>query len=175
MRPILGWTCLTAAVVWAASGASALAEKGNDRGKGDPDQRFVRIAASAGMAEVKLGQLGVKRARSADVKKFAQRMVDDHTRANQQLMDLVSQKGMRAPTMLDAKHQVVMDRLSKLDGDEFDREFMNVMVKDHHKAVDLFEKEAQSGADPALKGFAEKTLPTLRDHLKMAEDLARGK
>jgi putative membrane protein len=135
------------------------------------DRSFVLKAAGAGIAEVKLGELAEKQATSPDVKKFAARMVQDHTQANHELTKIVEGRGIQLPTTLDKKHQEVYDRLSKLTGAEFDQDFMRHMLEDHKDAVALFEAQAKDGQDAALKAFATKTLPTLREHLKMAQQL----
>jgi putative membrane protein len=136
------------------------------------DRGFVTKAAQDGMAEVALGELAVRQASSNEIKQFAQRMIDDHTKANNELKELASKKGIAFPNELPAKQKASQDRLGKLSGADFDREYMRAMVKDHDNAVALFEKESRSGGDPELKAWAEKTLPILREHQKMARDLA---
>jgi len=136
------------------------------------DQNFVKKAAEGGMAEVELGNLAKEKASSSEVKQFAQRMVDDHTKANDQLKSIASEKGVTLPTSLDSKDQALKDRLSSLSGEQFDRTYMDNMVKDHTKDVSEFRKEANSGKDPDVKSFADKTLPTLESHLKEARQIA---
>jgi putative membrane protein len=136
------------------------------------DKKFVRDAAQGGMAEVELGKLATEKASSDDVKKFGQRMVDDHTKANDQLKQVASREGVQLPEKLNAKDQMTKERLSKLSGAEFDRAYMSDMVKDHTKDVADFQRESNSGMDPAVKDFASKTLPTLQDHLREAKQIA---
>jgi len=100
-------------------------------------------------------------------------MVDDHSKANDELKRVASQKGITVPSSVDRKERATIDRLSKLNGDAFDRAYMQDMVKDHQEDVAEFKKEASSGADSDVKAFASKTLPTLEEHLKMAEDTQR--
>jgi putative membrane protein len=138
------------------------------------DRRFIMEAALGGMAEVELGRLAAERGSSDAVKQFGQRMVDDHSRANSELMQLVSGKGITLPTALDAKHQNLVAKMSKLSGAAFDRAYAKEMVKDHSKAVALFEREAERGADADLKAFAQKMLPRLQEHLSMARTLQKG-
>jgi putative membrane protein len=133
------------------------------------DHTFVTKAAQGGMAEVKLGTLATQKADNADVKAFGQQMVDDHSKANDELKQLASKKGITLPTDIDSKDQATYDRLSKLSGAEFDRAYMNDMVSDHRKDVSEFRHESQSGSDPDVKAWAAKTLPTLEHHLQMAE------
>jgi len=134
------------------------------------DKKFVWNAAVGGMEEVQLGQLAAQKASDPDVKSFGQRMVDDHSKANDQLKTLASQKGVTLPTTLPSAEKQDVAKLSKLSGAAFDREYMSMMVKDHKKDVSEFDKETKQARDTDVKSFAKSTLPTLRDHLKMAED-----
>jgi putative membrane protein len=156
-----------------SSQGGARSQPANDQGgsanRMGADSAFVTKAAIGGMAEVKLGQLATQKASNADVKSFAQQMVDDHGKANDELKQLASKKGVTLPTDIDAKHQATYDRLSKLSGAEFDRAYMQEMVSDHRTDVNEFRRESKSGADPDVKGWAAKTLPTLEHHLQMAE------
>jgi putative membrane protein len=136
------------------------------------DKKFVRAAAQGGMAEVELGKLATEKASSDDVKKFGQRMVDDHTKAGDQLKEIASKKGITVPAKLSAKDQMTKDRLSKLSGEQFDRAYMNDMVKDHTQDVSDFKRESASGTDSDVKNFAFTTLPTLEDHLSEARKIA---
>lgn len=139
-------------------------------GKAASDQQFAMTAAKASMAEVELGKLAQDKASSPEVKKFAQRMVDDHSKANDELKTLAQNKNITLPTAPDATHKAHMDRMSKMSGEAFDRGYMQDMLKDHRKAVELFRMEANSGKDPDMKAWAAKTLPTIEEHLKMAQD-----
>jgi putative membrane protein len=146
---------------------------GGDRaakGENSADQAFAMAAAEGGLAEVELGRLAADHASSPDVKKFGQRMVDDHGKANEELATILTQKKITPPTALKGKEKSNYDRLAKLNGAAFDRAYMSDMVKDHEKDVKEFERESTSGKDPDLKAFATKTLPTLQDHLKMARE-----
>ncbi|MGO8794705.1 MAG: DUF4142 domain-containing protein [Candidatus Sulfotelmatobacter sp.] len=135
------------------------------------DQHFVKSAAQGGMAEVELGQLAVEKASSPEVKKFGQRMVDDHTKANDQLKQVASEKNITLPETLDAKDEATKQKLSALSGDQFDRAYMSDMVKDHTQDVAEFRKESNGGQDEAVKNFASTTLPTLESHLKEARQI----
>jgi len=135
------------------------------------DKTFATKAATAGKMEVKLGQMAEQRAASADVKKFAQRMVEDHGKANKELAEIVGAP-QDANREADREHQQELDRLAKLQGAEFDREYVKAQVKGHEEAVQLFETEARNGQDSRLKAFAAKYLPTIRDHLQMVRALA---
>jgi putative membrane protein len=143
-------------------------------GEQNPDQNFVMKAASGGMAEVDLGKLAVEKASSDEVKKFGQRMVDDHSKANEELKTLAQNKQITLPTDLDPHAKAMHDKLAKLSGAAFDRAYMQAMVVDHKKDVNEFRMEAKSGKDPDVKGWAAKTLPTLEEHLKLAQDTSRA-
>ena len=134
------------------------------------DRKFLETAAKDGLAEVELGQLASQRAESPDVKQFGQRMVQDHGKANDQLKQLAQSKGMDVPTETDKSHQKKMAKLQKLNGAQFDKQYMDDMVKDHKKDVKEFEKQSKNAKDADVRAFAAKTLPTLQDHLKMAKD-----
>lgn len=142
---------------------------------GSADQQFMMKAAQGGMAEVELGKLAKDHASSDAVKTFGQQMVDDHSKANDELKDLASKKGVSLPAEVNSKDKATMDRLSKLNGAAFDAAYMRDMVADHKKDVAEFQKEANSGMDPDVKDWASKTLPTLQHHLQMAQDTAKQK
>lgn len=133
------------------------------------DRKFVEDAAKDGLAEVELGKLASSKATNDQVKQFAQRMVTDHGKANDELKSLASAKDVDVPASTDRKHQKELDKMSKADASRFDREYMEHMVKEHKKDVKEFEKQAKHAKDPELKAFAEKTLPTLHDHLQLAQ------
>ena len=135
------------------------------------DQKFLMDAAMSGMKEVQLGRWAAQKGTSEEIKKFGQMMVDHHTKANTELMSLAASKGITLPTALDNKHQADVTKLSSRTGAEFDREFAKMMLKDHDKAVNMFEKQSEKGADADLKAFAAKALPTLQEHLQQARAL----
>lgn len=133
------------------------------------DRKFMDKAAQGGMAEVKLGELAAQKAQSDQVKQFGQRMVDDHSKADDQLKQLASTKGVTLPTTIDKSTQKEYDKLSKLSGPEFDREYMKHMVSDHKKDISDFKSEASKAKDADVKQFASSTLPTLQEHLQLAQ------
>ncbi len=138
-----------------------------------PDAEFVQKAAQGGLAEVKLGQLAQEKASNAAVKSFGQRMEMDHSKAGDELKAAAGQSGMTLAATMSAKDQALYDRLSALSGAQFDRAYISAMVKDHKEDIAEFEKEAKGGSDPNIKAFAARTLPTLKEHLTMAESAAR--
>ena len=138
------------------------------------DRKFAMTAAMDGMTEVELGRLAAERGASDGVKQFGQRMVDDHSKANDELKQWAATAGVMLPTALDAKHQAMVAKMSGLSGAAFDKAYAQAMVKDHTKAVQLFQREADRGMDAGLKTFASSKLPTLREHLEMARSLNMG-
>jgi putative membrane protein len=138
------------------------------------DAMFIKEAALGGMAEVELGRLADQNAQANEVKQFGARMVQDHSAANNELTALASNKGVTPGQRLDPKHAQLRDKLSKLRGAEFDRAYMQGMVKDHDKTVKLFRQQAQRGADPDLKRFAETTLSTIEEHDKLAHEIVKS-
>jgi putative membrane protein len=166
-RAALAVACLALAlVVWADD------QKQTDAKRGDQDTHFVKQAATCGLAEVKAGELAQERAASPQVKKFAKQMVEDHSKANKELEELAGRKGWQLPREMDDKHRKEIEKLSRLSGEEFDREFMKCQVDAHQEAVKLFEEQSQGGRDADLKAWAATTLPTLREHLRMAQQVS---
>ena len=141
---------------------------------GSADTTFAQKAAQGGMAEVKLGQLAVQNGSSDQVKQFGQRMVDDHSKAGDELKALAAQENITLPMGLNAKDQALVDRLQNMKGAAFDKAYMRDMVKDHQADIADFQKEANSGADARLKSFATRTLPTLQEHLRMAKETSQS-
>lgn len=136
------------------------------------DRTFMRKAAEGGKAEVELGKLAQEKAASPEVKQFGERMVNDHTKAGDELKQVAEKEGVTLPEKLDAKDAATKARLEKLSGDAFDRAYMRDMVKDHTEDVTEFRNEAKNGKDPEVKSFASQTVPTLEDHLKEAKNIA---
>ena len=137
------------------------------------NQTFIRAADQIDMAEVKLGKFAEEHAANDAVKKFGERMVRDHSLMNKELHEITSKKGIKLAEGLDQKHQELMDELSKLKGSEFDRAYTKDMVSGHEKVIEQFEIEAKNGRDPDVKAWAEKWLPTLREHLTLAREAVK--
>jgi putative membrane protein len=135
------------------------------------DKTFVREAAIGGMAEVELSKIAQK-SENGDVKRFADRMIADHTEANEQLTTIATGLGVDLPKTLDSQHERIRQELQTLHGKAFDDQYVHDMVEDHNKAVKLFQQEERSGHNTELKQFAQKTLPTLEEHQKMALELS---
>jgi putative membrane protein len=162
----------------------------------DSEKDFINHQLADGSAEVELGKMASERAANPDVKRFAQMMVQDHTSAGNELKAVASKYGIQPAPALDDKHQDLMNRLSKLRGAEFDREYISAMVDDHENAVDSLESRVDSTASlkdratnkdsansqvvpeqtdnapaAAVNAWAAKVLPTVQHHLSEAKTL----
>jgi putative membrane protein len=136
--------------------------------KNSQDAKFVVAASGANYAEINFGKLAQKQASNAEVRKFALQMVDDHTKAAKELNDLAFQKKWNLAANMDREHQAEYDRLSKLEGADFDREYMRWQIKDHENVINMFADQAKNGDDAQLKDWCNRMLPHLREHLKLA-------
>jgi putative membrane protein len=165
--------CSLGIIISAASQPQAMnSNQGGKMMMSSMDNKFMMMAAQGGMAEVAMARLAVDHASSDDVKRYAERMIEDHTKAGEELMQLASTKGVALPTAPDAKHQAMLTKMGTLSGAAFDREYVkNAGVKDHEKMEKLFMDESGKGKDADAKAFAAKTLPTVQMHLSMARDM----
>jgi len=132
---------------------------------------FTTKAAQGGMSEVQLGNLALAKGQSADVKLFAQQMITEHTKANNDLKEIAAKKSVALPTDTNNAQKSLMEKLSALSGAEFDKEYVKAMVEDHEKDVEEFKAQAESGTDEDIKAFAAKNLPTLQSHLDMIKGI----
>ncbi len=135
----------------------------------DADLDFATEAAQDGLFEVRLGELAVQRSQTTEVQEFGQRMVDDHGKANDRLMEIAQRKGIELPQSLSDDAQETYEDFQERSGEDFDEAYADEMVSDHEDAVDAFESYVDDAEDPDLRGFAEQTLPTLKDHLQLAK------
>jgi putative membrane protein len=138
------------------------------------DAQFARKAAQGGMAEVKMGHLAQDKGTADSVKKFGQRMVEDHSKAGDALKQAAAAENVVLPKDMNAQDKATYDSLSKLSGAAFDRAYARDMVKDHEEDIAEFNREANGGQDAAIKDFASQTLPTLQDHLKQAKEMRQN-
>jgi len=135
------------------------------------DKQFMLKAAQGGLGEVSLGALAQAHGSRAGVKQFGRRMVADHSRANAELKQVAAGQGVTLPGAPGPEERATKARLSRLSGASFDKAYVSDMVEDHEKDIADFSKEAATGKDPAVRGFAAKTLPTLKMHLQMVHAL----
>lgn len=135
-------------------------------------QSFASQAAVIGKAEIELAQLALNNTKNEEIRIYAERMVKDHTAADQKLKKIAATENLQLPQSLDAKHQALKQKLASLKGDAFDREYKKHMAMGHGEAVALFESASQTQQMPKdLKEFAASALPTLEKHHEMAKDL----
>jgi putative membrane protein len=132
---------------------------------------FLRKAVSGGKMEVELGKLAVERAASETVKQFGQKMVDDHSKANQELMQILNDNNINVSEEYIEKHQEHVQNLGSRSGTDFDRVYMRLMVEDHMEDVRAFEDAAQNHSDEQVRNWAERTLPVLRQHFDLARQI----
>jgi putative membrane protein len=134
---------------------------------------FIKDAASVGMMEIKLGRVAQDNGNLPEVKSFGDRMVLEHSHAGQELNAIAAQRNLVLPVQLERKHILMIARLSKLAGMEFDRKYMQTMVKNHLNSIALFKKALKKVKDPDLRAWTAATLPILQEHLQMAQDVVR--
>jgi putative membrane protein len=137
-------------------------------GKKNPDSKFMMMAATSDMNEIGLSNQALSKSTNEDVKKLAQMMVDDHTRSSEELKPIAMSKNVMLPTEMDSKHKSAMQKMTGMSGRDFDMAYVKMMIKDHEKAVAMFQKQANNGKDADAKAFAAKTLPALQMHLDMS-------
>jgi putative membrane protein len=150
------------------------APNSGDVGQIMKDKIFLRKAAQGGIAEVKLGQLAAQKG-SSDVKAFGQKMVDDHTKLNNDMAPIADSMGVRLPKDLSKEDQAEYDKLNGLSGNDFDVEYLSFMVKDHHKDQREFRQEAISTTDPTLQTAVANGAKVIHEHTVMVDKLAREK
>ena len=146
-----------------------------DVGQTMKDKIFLRKAAAGGVTAVQLGQLAAQKASSDDVKQFGQKMVDDHTRLNSDMAPIADSMGVRLPKSMNQQDQAEYDKLNGLSGDDFDKEYLSFIVKDHHKDLREFRNEAATTQDPTLREAVEKGEKIIHEHMVTVDKLARDK
>lgn len=132
---------------------------------------FLTEAAQGGQAEIALGRIALEKSSNPDVKQFAQRLVDDHSKASSELQQIAASKGVTLPKEPSADQKAEADEMASLSGADFDRAFIEHAVSDHEKDVQAFQDESKMSDDPDVKAFASKTVPTLQQHLDIARSL----
>ncbi len=157
---------LTVAVVFSLTGLLSLAAIAQD--KTPPAQEFVRQASIVNRFEIESSELALKKAKTEEVKSFAQQMVNDHTKTGEKLKQVLSfsRSDIKPEQTLDTRHKMLMDKLQSASGESFDRQYIALQTDAHEEAVSLFSDYAQNGDNKPLKDFAAETLPALEQHLK---------
>ena len=167
MKIQTGVVCLAAGAL-TLLGGSIQAQRGT---LSENDRNFMREAVMGGIAEVQLGRLAAERGERQSVSDFGQRMMEDHSRANDRLRDLARNKGISLPDDMKAESKALYRRLSRLHGAAFDSAYIQAMREDHQKDIQAFRNEAREGRDSDVRAFADHTLPTLRDHSRMVNGI----
>ena len=134
------------------------------------DNSFVMKAAEGGTAEVQMAQLAQSKTTNQAVKDLANKLIADHTKANDNLKPIATKDNITWPTGMSAKEQAEYNKLQALSGAEFDRAYVNNEIKDHKQDISEFQKEADHGTNPEVKSWAAQNLPALQEHLRMAQN-----
>src|SRR5271170_5707303 len=137
------------------------------------DRLFVTKAMQGSMAEVQLGQLTLQKSNNEQVKQFAQRMIDDHTKLNDQMKPVAQQLGVTVPNQVSKNDRKTLAKLQALSGSAYDQAYINDMVKDHKQDLNDFQMEASSGQDQTVKDAANQGSKVIAQHLQMAQQLAK--
>jgi putative membrane protein len=151
--------------------AAEVAPEGGGQPLSAADRQFITQAAAGGRYEVELGRLAQSNASSDQVRRFGQRMMDDHSKANIELMEIASSEGMKVEPQMKGDQKIRVENLGRLKGDAFDRRYMETMLQDHREDIREFQKAADALQDPRLRAFAQQMLPTLRAHLQLAQSV----
>ncbi len=144
----------------------------------DTAKEFVEKATIGGKFEIDSSKLALEKSKNTDVRSFAQKMIDDHTQANEKLTAALPKAGVKAsdvPTTLDEKHQKKLDKLREAKAEDFDKDYVDAQEDAHDEAVSLFKDYAKDGDNVVLKDFASTTLPTLQDHHDKVDALKDNK
>lgn len=155
-----------------------IADRADDAGitsVDEDDSEFAVEAANGGMAEVELGELGLSKATDPQLKDFSRMVVTDHTKVNDELKALTTNKNIILPTGPDEQKRKIVQDLTAKSGRDFDKAFISEMVKDHKKDVKLFEDAQKKVKDPDIKAFVDKTLPVLKMHLENIQRIEKRK
>jgi len=172
-RSIASAAATTALIASAGFAIAAPSHLSNCAPSSPFDRHFTMSVSAGGMAEVTIARLALQNAVDASVRDFAQRMIDDHSKANHELGQLAAREGDPISTRIDLKHASVLHQLSRLSGSDFDRAYMRAMVKDHTEVAAALRRASGMLADPSLRDWTTQTLPTVEDHLRMARQIAR--
>lgn len=151
---------------------SILAVQSGEKDKG-PDANFVLKSSESNLVEIELGKLAQKQSSNDRVREFGAKMAKDHGKTSDELADIAKKNGFAMAKEASKEHKDMCEKLKKISGADFDRQYMTGQVKAHRSAVKLFTDQAKNGQNADLRSFASKTLPTIEEHLKMAEEIAR--
>ncbi len=161
---LAGWCALFGTLAFAQATATV----------SNTDKQFINNAAQVSMTEVQLARMAQERATRQDVKDYAQRLERDHTNAQQMLSGLASQLQVQLPQSLDQRHQTMVSKLSNLSGPQFDQQFLQEQIKAHQNSINQFQRASKQADNPQVKDYANRMLPNLEEHLRLAQNLASG-
>jgi putative membrane protein len=165
------WILLVPLILAAQDASTPQLDQGARKMMRSRDTAFAMEAARGGTAEVEMGKLAAQKANNADVKAFGQQMADDHTKANDKLKEVAEKQNLTLPNTITAKQQATYDMLKTKSGADFDKAYVDAMVKDHEQDVKAFQREANNGKDEQIKAFASETLPVLEGHLEKIKSI----
>jgi putative membrane protein len=154
-----------------ASNSGSNSSASSNTSSSNPDQQFINDAAKGNRAEIELAKIVVSKAKSPDVKKFAQMMVDDHTKALNELKQVAQKENITLPDGIPEDAQSLKTKLDSENGKQLEKDYMDGMVQDHQKDVQEFQDAKDKLQDPNVKKWADKTLPVLQKHLKRAQQV----
>lgn len=138
----------------------------------DKDREFVMQARPVEIAEIKLSELAEEYASHREVQLLAQNLAIEHANTDEQLMTLIEDTDLKPPDVMDPEHRKIEQRMLELDGDGFDKEYLQSQMRDHERIIGLFAREADEGEDSKLADFAQRCLPLLQRHLRNVRELA---
>jgi putative membrane protein len=174
MAALAGGLLALSAALWATGGSAQDTAAGAGGSMSDEVRSFVTEAAQGNLGEVVLGARAQQRASSAEVRQYGLTMVDDHHKANRELIPIAEANDVDWPSGIPEFHRQLMDKLKGLSGQELDRTYITAMVEDHEKDIEKYEQIRDKVQDEALKQYVEMTLPILKDHLARAQQIAQA-
>jgi putative membrane protein len=137
------------------------------------DESFLKHGVQANLAEIALGRMAAEKSRTPEVREFSQKLIQDHTQAQRNLLRIAQEKNITLPTELDEKYQEKLEEIGQLSGPEFEQEFAKHMLKGHRKGVAMLHRAKEKTDDEQIKSFAQQMMPALKEHLKLAENMAQ--
>ncbi|MFN6943898.1 MAG: DUF4142 domain-containing protein [Cytophagaceae bacterium] len=151
--------------------ASTQEQQENGTAMSDDDRDFLQEAAKRNLYDLELARLAQERAVTEDVKQFAQNILNEHGKVQEELKQFAQQRNVMLPDSIDSDQRNNLSDLAQKEGFEFDTEFMDKMVERHNETLDRFESKAEDAEDPQLREWAQNTVPTLRNHKHEAENV----
>jgi putative membrane protein len=170
---LCGAAALASGTMYGQTGANGQSGTSGSGSFSAHDKVFLKKSAEGNMAEIQTAQLALQKASSSDVKDFAQKMIDDHTKLADTMKPIMEQAGVAAPAKLNAEDAMMDKRLSGLSGDAFDKHYIMAMVKDHHKDLKEFKMEVASTKNDEMKTTVSQGEQVIQEHVNMIEGIAQ--